>query len=66
MIARCETCQGVVPAQAMDAVLTVEQIRFYLRELRILGAPDEALDPLRDWGRSLRRCTCREEVDMGI
>lgn len=64
MILRCSTCGLVDRSQSMAVALTIEQVRHYLRELVLLGVPEGALLPVREWAQTLRRCTCDLPIDL--
>ncbi len=66
MIKRCETCEGVVREQALDASMTFEQVKFHIRELIHLGVPPGPLGPIRTWAKTLQRCSCTLDQDFKI
>lgn len=60
MIAHCKVCEGVVKEQAIDAAMMFEQIKYYVNELSLMGVPPVPLEPLREWAKTLRRCSCSD------
>lgn len=60
MITHCKVCEGVVREQAIDAAMMFEQIKYYTHELSLLGVPAGPLAPLREWAKTLRRCSCHD------